>query len=378
MELSKNDQDLLINSSKVNVFKLAVKSAFNHIIITNIDGKIIFANSAAERITGYSKEEIIGSTPRLWGGQMPKGFYENMWHVIKDEGKPFQGELTNRRKNGILYIAKSIISPIFDDENKIIGFVGTEEDITKAKEADRMKTEFVSITAHQLKTPMTSIKWNLELLKGKIFDKLDDEGKEAFSFIDKSNLNLINLTDILLNITRIESGRLTIIPKPIKLGELLNNVIKTLEPEIRNKNIQLNKEIVKEDEVNADSELVYQLLSNLISNAIKYSPDNSKIDIKIMKDNENFILSIKDNGYGIPESEKKKVFQKHFRGTNIIDKRIGGTGLGLYFVKLIVDSYGGEIWFESKENEGSTFTFTIPIIGMKSKDGEIRLTSVGK
>jgi PAS domain S-box-containing protein len=125
----------------LGTYKLAIENATNHIVITDLDGKVIFANEAVTRITGYSHEEVVGNNPRLWGRQMDKTFFENMWHVIKIEKKPFVGELINKRKSGEQYTAQASISPIIDASGVLIGFVGVEVDITDYKHAEEAKTQ---------------------------------------------------------------------------------------------------------------------------------------------------------------------------------------------------------------------------------------------
>ncbi len=363
----------LIDLANSDVFKLAVLSSFNHIVITDLDGKIIFANPSVTRITGYTQQEVLGKNPSLWGGQMPKEFYQEMWHIIKEKKEVFKGELVNKRKNGELYTARSVISPIFDSKKDLIGFIGTEEDITLAKKSDQMKTDFVSVTAHQLKTPMTSISWNLELIKDEVYDKLSSEGKVTMDTVIASNKSLIAYVDSLLNITRMEFGRLYVSTKDIELNNLIKDVISDAAQsyKIDVSRIQFNKS----DYLNLhiDPSLIRLILTNLITNAIKYSPENAPIIVDYTKDDKNIIISVKDSGFGIPKDQQDKVFSKNFRAKNVADKKINGTGLGLYVVKLIVNTYHGRMWFESEENKGSTFYFTIPLEGMADKTGEVEL-----
>lgn len=161
-------------------FKLAVENSSNHIIITDVDGKILYANKAAEAVTGYSKNEMIGQRPSLWGNQMGQEYYKNFWHVIKNEKKTFVGEVNNKRKNGEQYIAAVSISPVLDEKGVIKFFVGIERDITKEKEIDRAKTEFVSIAAHQLRTPLAIIRWYGEMLLGGRRRRTQRQSKKFF------------------------------------------------------------------------------------------------------------------------------------------------------------------------------------------------------
>lgn len=145
-------------------FKQAVDGVSDHVIMTDPDGVITYANKAAERMTGYSKEEMYGERPSLWGKQMPAEFYKNFWKVIKTDKQSFTGEIVNKRKNGQLYDAESLVSPILDSSGNVLFFVGIERDISKAKAVDRMKTEFISLASHQLRTPLSAVRWFGEML----------------------------------------------------------------------------------------------------------------------------------------------------------------------------------------------------------------------
>ncbi|MCA9387159.1 PAS domain S-box protein [Candidatus Dojkabacteria bacterium] len=365
---------LLPLASTSNVFQLAVKSAFNHIIITDDEGTIVFANSAAEKITGYSHEELIGSKPSLWGSQMPKEFYKKLWDTIKVKKQHFVGEFNNRRKNGELYVAKAIISPILDARNTLVGFIGTEDDITIEKEAEKMKTEFVSITAHQLKTPLTTVKWNLDILK----DLMKDPSKEILQqieHINKANEDLISLIDVLLNISRLEMGRVSVTPESVSINEALNNVVNIVQILCQKYKVAIQVEDFEDFTVNLDSRLFNQVILNLLTNAIKYSQENSVVNVSIRNNDDFFEIHVVDSGYGIPQKDQSKIFSKHFRSANVIDKEIEGTGLGLYCTQLIVKLFKGKIEFTSTEGQGSNFWVSIPKSGMVKQEGELSLST---
>ncbi|NCS99729.1 PAS domain S-box protein [Candidatus Parcubacteria bacterium] len=347
--LTKQHQKILQMATKNKIFKLAVQSAFNHIIITDAEGVIIFANSAVTRITGYSPEEIIGNTPRLWGQQMPSPFYKKLWSTIKKDKKTFSGEITNKRKNGETYYAKAIISPIISPRKKIIGFIGTEEDVTKQKEVDKMKSEFISITAHQLKTPMTSLRWNLELLAE---SKLDKKQKEIIEGLSTTNEKLIDLVNTLLNISRIESGRITLTPEKINLTTMIDSVKDDYTIKIKEKSLTIKTDLEKNlPLIIHDTQFLRQILLNIMSNAIKYTPEKGTISISAKKEKEQIHLKITDTGIGIPKQQQKNIFQKFFRASTATDNAIEGNGLGLYFVSLIVKESKGKIWFESTKGK---------------------------
>ncbi|MBI2049059.1 MAG: PAS domain S-box protein [Parcubacteria group bacterium] len=188
-ELRMTKRSLQTTKEDLQKFYEAVEGAAEHIIITDADGFILYANKAAETITGYSMKAMIGQRPSLWGGQMEKTFYEKMWKTIKIDKEVFHGEMHNKRKNGDLYTADLRISPILDNRGAVKFFVGIERDVTREREIDRLKNEFVSLASHQLQTPLTAIKWVVERLLKKE-EHLSERGKEYLADISLSGQRL--------------------------------------------------------------------------------------------------------------------------------------------------------------------------------------------
>ena len=372
----KSHRDKIINLAAQNeIFRMAVKNAFNHIVITDINGKVIYANNAVERITGYPVREVIGKTPRLWGGLMSEDFYRKMWHTIKDLKKPFAGEIKNRRKNGVIYIAKAVISPILDNKKNLIGYIGTEEDITQVKEVDRMKTEFISIAAHQLRTPLTSISWNLDILATET-GRITKEQSGIIMNIKEATEALNGLVNSLLNISRIEMGRLAIEPEPTDINKLAGTVIREFEVLFKQKKQTVEyKQARGLKKISIDPKLVGEVYRNLLSNAIKYTPDKGRIKVELLIKGNDLVSSVADTGFGIPKDEEEMIFSKFYRATNAKVKVAEGNGLGLYFIKQVVEASGGKIWVESPPSGGTTFYFSVPLAGSKKKKGEVSITS---
>ncbi|MEI6690566.1 MAG: ATP-binding protein [bacterium] len=359
-------------------FQLAVENVSDHIVITDIEGIVLYANPAASKITGFDNQEIIGQkagTSKLWGGLMEKKEYVKLWKIIKEDKKNYSGELTNHRKNGQQYIVESHISPILDQDDNIQFFVAIERDITKAKEVDRMKTDFISIASHQLRTPLSAMKWFLEMLGGGDMGKLNQEQSEAIKNINLSNERMILLVNSLLNISRIESGRIAIDPEPTDIMSIINDVKQEFTPKLVEKQQSLTIDYNnKVPIINLDPKMLRQVLVNILSNAIKYSPVKANIYLKTTLEELNVIVSLSDSGYGIPEKEKGDIFHRFFRASNILNKETDGTGLGLYLCKEIIESMQGKIWFTSKENMGTTFYFSLPLKGVNPKQGEVKLS----
>jgi PAS domain S-box-containing protein len=325
----------------------------------------------AERITGYSKKEMLGKkSGDLWGGKMDKAFYQKMWKTIRQEKKVFVGELTNKRKNGEKYEVQLRISPVLDEKGNEIFLVGIERDITKEKEVDRAKTEFVSLASHQLRTPLTSINWYAEMLLSGDAGKLTDDQQQFIDEIYRGNKRMVDLVNALLNVSRIELGTFSVEPKSVNIAEIANSVLEELKPQIQEKQMNV---AVKYDKntptIKADPQLTRIIFQNLLSNAVKYTPAKGKIALNITKDKKDLFIKVTDSGYGIPKAQQAKIFTKLFRADNIQKKDVEGNGLGLYIVKSIIEHSGGKIWFESEENKGATFFVTLPLTGMRKRKG---------
>ena len=348
--------------------KMALDNAFNHIIVTDSEGKIVYANHGAEIITGYSIKEMLSSTPRLWGGLMSGDFYKSLWKIIKEDVKTFEGEFTNRKKSGDIYIARVKISPFFNPKNNnLIGFVGVEEDITKEKEIDHAKSEFVTMASHQLRSLLTAISWTAEqLLENR---DISARALESVTDIMRSVSRLTVLVDSLLNLSRIESGTISITPQRLDIVVFLKNYFKEVHPFCEKKNIVFHFNIlVSKLEAVIDKSAFQNIIQSIVANAIEYTFEKGSVEVSLEKKENTFLVTVRDTGIGIPPEEDKKVFGKFFRASNAMTIKAGGTGVGLYIASEATKLLGGKIWFESQLNKGTTFYIELPLIVL-SKEG---------
>ena len=342
-------------------YKLAVDNVSDQIIITDAEATVLYINNACEKITGYSTEEAVGEKAgKLWGNLMERSFYENLWKTIKIDKKIFVGEIINQRKNNQKYTAIINISPILDEKGEVEFFVGIERDITKEKEIDNAKSDFISVASHQLRTPMTSIQWVIErFLKA---EQPTQKGREYLDDIHMAVTNLSSLVDLLLNVSRIEAGKLGVAPKPLELVQFIEMYLKECAPLVAKKRLRLV--FLKHPStfnIITDHTTLRNIVHALVSNALEYTPNGGEIEIAITKKDGTFLLIIRDTGIGILKEERGHIFEKFFRGSNAKLIKTDGTGLGLYITAQAAKLLGGNIYVESEVNRGSTFSVELPI-----------------
>lgn len=363
--LAREKINLELQMIEAKKFKLAVDSASDNITITDSMGTIFYINKATEKNTGYTFEEAVGKNPgELWGGKMDKTYYAEMWNKIKVKKEVFVGQFENTRKNGEKYVAAVDISSVLDEYGEILFFVSIERDITREMAIERMKDEFVGLASHQLRTPLTGIKWFSELLIRNKYQNLNQEQLDFLEQIKISNQRMIKLVNELLDISHIETGQKFEIKKvDLKVNDVINEVLTENISLIKTKNLNIINKIPDNLLIFADYVKMRQVLSNLISNASKYTSEGKDITIDTTTDTAKgmVVISVADQGMGIPAAQKSRLFEKFFRADNARIQEPNGTGLGLYIARELMRAHGGDMWFETEENKGTKFSFSLPI-----------------
>ena len=261
-------------------------------------------------------------------------------------------------------------TPLINNSGEILGAVIVFRDISKELEIDQEKTEFVSLASHQLKTPVGGIKWNLEMLLNEDYGPVSESQREVIADALEMGTRMSSLINGFLNISRIELGVFSVDPEPVDFVKVCEDVLKELEPQIFVKQHQILKKYdAGLSETNADPKLLHIIFQNLISNAIKYTPEKGRISIAIEKKINTITISVANNGEPIPEKDKGKIFSKLFRASNAGDQDPNGNGLGLYLIKKILVNSGGSIWFDTGEGKDTVFYVTFSLSGMTKRAG---------
>jgi PAS domain S-box-containing protein len=347
-------------SKDLEKFHLAVENTSDIVLITDPDGIVIYANPITEKITGYSVKEVVGKRAGvLWGGLMSDDLHKDMWKTLKNK-KPFRARVDIRRKDRREMVVDTNIVSVPDRNGDIKFYVDIQRDVTKEAMIDKAKTEFVSLASHQLRTPLTAVKWYAEMLLGGDVGNVTKQQKKYLDEIYAGNERMVELVNSLLNVSRLELGTFAVEPKEVDPALILKEEMRPFEPLTDTKRLKVSLNIEKIEVVNTDEKMLRIIFSNLISNAFKYTPEKGSIDISLKTTAKYLVLSVKDTGYGIPEHQKEKLFTKLFRADNVRQLDTTGTGLGLYIIKSIIDNIGGKVSFQSKENVGTTFDVMIP------------------
>lgn len=343
------------NHVKLKEFYTAVEQAGDSIFITDNNGFIQYTNPAFEKLTGFSNKEAIGNTPRIVkSNKQDKSYYQKLWTTILS-GEIFRATLINKKKSGELFHADHTITPIKDKNGHVTNFVGIWKDITEYKELEARKDEFISLASHELKTPVTVIKAYADLLKKQLTKNQDEKNLYLLSKISASVRDLIVLINELLDVNRIDDGKMVLNKEIIDLKDLISKIVIDFQYANDSHYIQLVGDA--QVQMRCDKERIGQVATNLITNAIKYSPKGSQIIVSVKSYKTKVEVKVQDQGIGIASSQFTKIFERFYR---VGQHHPTGFGIGLYVCADIIKRHDGEIWVESEKGKGSIFCFTLP------------------
>jgi PAS domain S-box-containing protein len=339
----------------------------------DLKGVITFVNKSFCDVSGYSAEELLGKQHNIIRHpDVEKKVFEDMWKTIK-KGKMFKAIIKNRAKSGKAYYVDSVVIPLFDIDGKIEEYMAIRYNVTalveardKALVAERSKDEFLSTMSHELRTPLNSIIGFSDILKRSIKDK---KYLTYLGNISDSSQSLLSIINDILDLSKLNSGKFELDYHKFNIYNSFKTFLPRFDAQLENSNVKLNKHI---DVKNTDIEIIgdwlriSQIVSNFISNAIKFSPKGGDVDITVSYENNNLYISVKDSGIGMSKEAQAKIFKPFEQADTSTTRNYGGTGLGLSIVLNLVQQMDGKIELESQEGKGSEFRVYIPLDKVES------------
>ncbi|MBI2620852.1 PAS domain S-box protein [candidate division WWE3 bacterium] len=357
-------------SAEKNKFAMALYNASDGVFALDMEGRVVTFNKVMEELTGYSfdevKERFSDDVVRLFEDSLPLGvdkYAPVIGGRFTDKNVYSSSKVTLVARNGAKKYVKLISAAIAEGSRVNLRCIVTLADITKETELESMKLDFVSMAAHELRTPITAIRGYLSFLNDDIKSSLPDEHKQYLEKTIASANNLYTLMENLLNISRIETGNLVLDRQCIVWRDAIASLINRFKDSAASLQIALDFDYTTASPVKvmADGVMILEVLSNLIDNAVRYNKRGGGIQISFTQDDSYVVTQVRDTGLGIPQEAMPHVFKKFYRVSGPLTRGIKGTGLGLFISREIVRLHGGKIWAESELDRGSVFTFTLPV-----------------
>lgn len=373
--LEKSNLDLSASQNKEEALLAGIADG---VYVVDMERNMTMFNAAASEMTGWSENEAIGL--KCWTAMNLKNDTDTsvcqkdcpamaVWNtgenVMRDDTC-----FTKKRGSKKIQISSSY-SPIKDKNGKLTGAICVFRDITAKIEVERLRNEFVSTASHELRTPITAMEGYMELIENDKICKIDDKAKEYITKARSTAAGMSNLVKNLLAVTKIEEGKIQTNITHFSIHDLASEVVEAMGPSAKSKNLYLkiveapNQKIRGEKAVGrslnviADREQIREVLYNLVENGLKFTI-NGGVSISITYDPDNATVEVADTGMGIAADGQKHLFEKFYRVDNTATREVGGTGLGLFITRSIVELFGGKIWVESQTGKGTKFFFTIP------------------
>ena len=325
------------------------------LVATDKNGRILLVNKAFERLLGWKGREVQG---KYLSDVIP--MVDTHGITIAESARVVTTTTTTpvcyKRKDGTFFPVTITVAPIFTGNTRT-GAVEVFRDSTKEKEIEKAKSEFMSIASHQLRTPLTAIRWALSSLKR---ENLPEEQRKLVSTAHETSTHMAGTIRRMLMISHLEEGGTDPDIAEVDLPKVLEKVSRLHDAHRQRNGLELAIECPQDLRIHTDSQLLLEILDNLLSNAYKYTPSGGKVSVRVTQEEEMIRIDVADTGYGIPKEEQQKIPEKFFRASNIASPAAAGTGIGLYMVYNIVRLIGGSISFVSEENKGTVFTLLFP------------------
>lgn len=375
------ERDVLVDKFKKNETRLASATANYRALISSIGEGVIatdrhavisFVNPVAEKILGRPAHTLQGHKltdvleMRKEDGSVVPAHDRPLSKALRFKKQIQTSYASYVKRDGSLLPIVYTNAPIIQ-RGKLLGAIAVFRDISTEKEFDRVKSEFVSLASHQLRTPLTAINWYASRLSASTVGPLSKKQREYVNEIEQGGKRMASLVTALLQTSRIELGTFMQKPQPVNIRQVLKEVVAAYHPKLDKKRIVLNERYTKSRRtVFIDENIVKMIIQNIIDNAIKYTPAGGKVTIQLQipsqkQRKQEVKIIVRDTGYGIPVSQQDKVFHKLFRADNVKALDTDGTGLGLYIVKSLVEHVGGSVELKSKVAKGTTLSVRLPL-----------------
>jgi signal transduction histidine kinase/CHASE2 domain-containing sensor protein len=338
----------------------SLRSVGDGLLVAGVGGQIVFVNRRATEILRTKERSLLGSS--LFGrlGQPEKTLTETLERILVDRATVEQDIIFGGSPPKHFILRLSPVCENDEDRGAVVGIVASLSDITKQQELQQMKTEVMSLVTHELRTPLTAIQGMSEVLAQ--FDVDPDRRREMHAAINEEAKRLARMIDEYLDITRLEAGARPLRKTPLRVDAQMERVLLLLDPLASSRGISITREFERNlPAVMADADLLGQAVTNVIANAIKYSPRGRQIRVSVRTDGNDLLIAVADKGYGIAPADLKRIFEKFYRVPRVESADEPGTGLGLAFVHEIMESHGGYAAVESELGIGSTFTLRLPV-----------------
>ncbi|MBI3120139.1 MAG: PAS domain-containing protein [Candidatus Kerfeldbacteria bacterium] len=356
--LNEREHELIVERDRT---RSIIANLIDGLLVVDQHRQIMILNSQAEDMLAVPALEWV--TRSIQDSELPQNLVQlrDMMNQARASYAPVTKEMVIQ--NARRYVVSVTVAHVVGIEGAIIGQMAVLRDITREKEIDRMKSEFISVASHQLRTPLSAIKWVVKMLLDGDAGELSPEQKNLLDKGYRSNERMITLVNDLLNVSRIEEGRFQYQFSFEPIVPLVESVVSELKPILSEKHLTVNVERPATDlpKVKIDANKLRLAIQNLLDNGIKYTPQGGTITVRVRSDRKYLTVEVQDTGVGIPKAQQAQMFQKFFRATNVVKLQTEGSGLGLFIVKNIVERHGGRISFESEEGKGSVFRFTLPL-----------------
>jgi PAS domain S-box-containing protein len=342
------------------------------IVVTNPQGVIVYINRATELSTGFASGEVLGHTPELWRLEKKALDESAFWENLVKERKQYHSTVRNVHKDGRVYEADLQILPMIEDDGNISFFFCIERDTSETSELERIQRRVIALTSHKLKTPLTAMRWQAEILRDGEMGPISKPQQESINDILAGIVRMVGIIEQWQTVTDLDLGLYTPHTETVEIENVVQDVLNELQERIEKEGVSIrftpNPSLTS---IAIDALCIRTIVHTLIFNAVKYNRQNGTVEIHVETlpaqteyegkkfSEERVILSVRDTGLGIPKVDQNNVFQQCFHGSNIETMQAEGAGLGLYIARKLVHTASGDIWFTTSE-EGSRFVVALP------------------